>query len=382
MRGWGQGAMPVNIGSGSAAAAGLTTAAVGAGYWGAKRLGWVDDGTLTRQKERFEGIKKAGDSIWAVATQLVKTSACATAAGWFQVYSGGIMIDTVATRLQAGATMNYALWGLYGQAPVGTVVERFARRSAYRSGGVAGLALTPRQVYTGMLLRSNLTAGHFVTMLSRFPYLFLNFTTYQQTDRWLRSMQPLEKQHLQKGVREELVCVSTSTLVSTTAITMAECPKIMDQVHGKAGHRSTVTSVWKEHGLRRLYQGYTACFCREYLFNVALLGSPGLATAIHERVVKGDLGVAGSAIEGREIVVASMALGLPMGFLTNFPDQLKTNIQTGQFRNMREAWAWQSQYGGGLRGIYGRSAIWRSGFIMHAVVAFNFARDKVETWIG
>ena len=90
----------------------------------------------------------------------------------------------------------------------------------------------------------------------------------------------------------------------------------------------------------------------------------------------------GRVVEGQEIVVASMMLGLPMGFLTNFPDQLKTNIQTGQFLNMREAWAWQSTKGGGLRGIYGKSAVWRGAFIMHAVVAFNYARDRVEQWIS
>ena len=375
--------MPVNIGSGSAAAAGLTTAAVGAGYYGAKRLGWVDDGTLDRQKERLEEIKAAGDNIGAVAAELVKTSACATAAGWFQVYSGGIMIDTVATRMQAGSTLNSALWGLHRDAPVGTVVTRFVRRSAYRSGGVASLAMKPHQVYAGMILRSNLTAGHFVTMLSRFPYLVLNFSTYQQTERLLYSMRSTEDSRAQKGIFEELACVSTSTLVSTTAITMAECPKIRDQVHGRVGQgRSTIGSVYREYGLRRLFQGYTACFCREYLFNVALLGSPGVAKVLHNKAVSGDLGVVGSAVEGHEIVVASMALGLPMGFLTNFPDMLKTNIQTGQFLNMREAWAWQSQHGGGLRGIYGRAAVWRGGFIMHCVVAFNFARDRVEQYIG
>ena len=134
--------------------------------------------------------------------------------------------------------------------------------------------------------------------------------------------------------------------------------------------------------MRRLFQGYTACFCREYLFNVALLGSPGFATVIHNKIKTGEYGVVGRVVEGQEIVVASMMLGLPMGFLTNFPDQLKTNIQTGQFLNMREAWAWQSTHGGGLRGIYGKSAVWRGAFIMHAVVAFNYARDRVEQWIS
>jgi hypothetical protein len=235
----------VNVSTGGAAAAGLTTAAVGAGYWGARRLGWVDDGTVKRNRQLLEDIKAAGDDAKGVATALLKTSACATAAGWFQVYSGGIMIDTVATRLQAGASTNYAIWGLWGNAPVGTVVQRFVRRSAYKyqTPGTANLVMSPYQVYGGMLLRSNLTAGHFVTMLARFPYLFLNFTTYQQTDRWLQTWRAPEQRLRSKSVLEELVCVSTSTLISTTAITVAECPKIIDQVHGKPGQRSTVMSV-------------------------------------------------------------------------------------------------------------------------------------------
>lgn len=235
----------VNVSTGGAAAAGLTTAAVGAGYWGAKRLGWVDDQTLKRNRQRLEDIKAARDDAKGIATALLKTSASATAAGWFQVYSGGIMIDTVATRLQAGVTSNYAIWGLWGKAPVGTVVDRFVRRSAfkYQSPGTANLAMKPYQVYGGILLRSNLTAGHFVTMLARFPYLFLNFTTYQQTERLLQNWRAPDQRYARKSVLEELACVSTSTLISTTAITVAECPKIIDQVHGKAGQRSTVTSV-------------------------------------------------------------------------------------------------------------------------------------------
>lgn len=231
--------------AGGAAAAGLTTAAVGAGYWGARQLGWVDDGTMKRNKQRLEGIKAAGDDVKGLATDLLKTSACATAAGWFQVYSGGIMIDTIATRLQAGATTNYAIWGLRGNTPVSTVVHRFVRRSAfkYQSPGTMNLAMSPYQVYGGMLLRSNLTAGHFVTMLARFPYLFLTFTTYQQTDRLLHSWRAPDQRLAPKSVLEELACVSTSTLVSTTAITVAECPKIIDQVHGKAAERLTVASV-------------------------------------------------------------------------------------------------------------------------------------------
>ena len=69
-----------------------------------------------------------------------------------------------------------------------------------------------------------------------------------------------------------------------------------------------------------------------------------------------------------------------MGVLTNVPDQLKTNIQTGKFKNMREAWAFQ-KHNGGLRGLFGASAFYRGIFITQAVVAFNFARDRVQRWM-
>ena len=44
-----------------------------------------------------------------------------------------------------------------------------------------------------------------------------------------------------------------------------------------------------------------------------------------------------------------------------------------------QAWAWQRVHGGGLRGLYGSAAVCRGLYIAHAVLAFNFARDKVET---
>ena len=49
---------------------------------------------------------------------------------------------------------------------------------------------------------------------------------------------------------------------------------------------------------------------------------------------------------------------------------------------MRQAWAWQRKFGGGLRGLYGKAAIYRGLYIAHAVVAFNFARDRVEKWMA
>lgn len=254
------------------------------------------------------------------------------------------------------------------------------------------------EVYLGMLMRSDLFAGHFVTMLGRFPYLFLNFSTYQQTEKLLLSgiLPPLpgvsagvptgqRRSVSQKTLPEELLCVSAATLISTGAITIAECPKVIDQVGtvsctAASGNRSTVMGILREHGVRRLLRGYTACFMREYLFNAALLMSPSLAAQIHESHVRGREGPLAWALEGREIVAASLLLGLPLGLLTNGPDQLKTNIQTGRFLNMREAWAWQRQHNGGLRGLYGKAAVYRGLYIAHAVVAFNFARDRAEKW--
>ena len=57
------------------------------------------------------------------------------------------------------------------------------------------------------------------------------------------------------------------------------------QVGGKCGARTTVMGIFREHGAARLMRGYTPTFMREYLFNSALLMSPGLAAAIHSRHV-------------------------------------------------------------------------------------------------
>jgi hypothetical protein len=351
---------------------------VGAGYYGARQLGFVDAKQEARLRELRARIGDRQADAKAVLTELVRTSVCATAAGWFQVYSGGIIIDTVATRLQAGQTVNAALWGLRSDQNVTEVVQRYVRQSAHVYRRIPDMASKTHEVYWALLKRSNLMAGHFVTMMSRFPYLLLNFTTYQQTERLLIGMRPpATALSPNKSVAEELACVSASTLVSTTAITVAECPKIIDQVTAKCGQRSTVMSIYRTYGVKRLFQGYTACFCREYLFNTALLMSPSLASAIRARVDP-DSWFA-KAIHGNEIVVASLALGMPMGILTNVPDQLKTRIQMGQFLNMREAWAHQKT-NGGVRGLFGMAAAYRGLFITHAVVAFNFARDRVERY--
>ena len=86
-------------------------------------------------------------------------------------------------------------------------------------------------------------------------------------------------------------------------------------------------------------------------------------------------------LDGKELIAMSLSLGLLFGAFTNAPDQMKTNIQTGQFKNMREAWAWQVD-NGGVRGLFGKAAVYRALYIAHAVIAFNFARDKVESFLN
>ena len=319
----------------------------GAGIWGAKRLGWLKDDTALQ-----ESVASTLHAAKRGIEGLVQTSFCATAAGWFQTYSGGIVIDTVATRLQSGQSMSQALWGLrHPNASARDIVRRHRMRVRSKWGPAATPATY--EVYVGMLIRSDLFAGHFVTMLGRFPYLFLNFSTYQQTENLLLSgilptipgvsggVITVRRRHVsEKTLPDELVCVSAATVISTGAITIAECPKVIDQVGSSSctaasGNRSTVTGILREHGIRRLLRGYTACFLREYLFNAALLMSPSLAARIHESHVRGRDGTLAWALRGREIVVASLLLGLPLGLLTNGPDQLKTNIQAGTFLNMR-----------------------------------------------
>lgn len=325
--------------------------------------------------EREVGLDKKDVKV-PFAKTMIGQSLCATAAGWFQVYSGGIAIDTVATRLQAGQNTSQSLWGLSNPASdVRRVIERRAR-----------MQNIPRAVVaTELLRRSNLFAGHFVTMLARFPYLFMNFNAYHQMDQFLERQRIANNDNSPKTLSEEMLCVTFATTISTTAITVAELPKIMDQVRSPncAVKRTTVAGIIQEHGVARVFRGYTACFGREFLFNSALLLSPPLAMKLRDSYVTPNLesSPVARALQNNELLLTSMALGAMFGMVTNAPDQMKTNIQTGQFLNMREAWAWQAEHGGGIKGFFGKAAWWRGFYIMHAVVAINFAREKVENLI-
>jgi len=298
------------------------------------------------------------------------------------------MIDTVATRLQAGFAPGPALWGVgLPSTNVSTLAKRYS--------SLSGSSLFATRCK--MLLRSNLCAGHFVTMLSRFPYLFLNFNAYAQTEQALLrtnvlSLGAQRSLGRQKNLAEEFVCVSIATIISTAAITAAECPKILDQLHSgecKAGiaNRSTVVGVVRDHGIARLMRGYTATFCREFLFNTALLGTPSLARYLKETYnPRGQAGgeaqtLWSRCLDGNEVIAAALILGLPLGLITNAPDQMKTNIQKGQFLNMREALVAQQYMPNGLLGLFGRAAVYRALYIVHAVVMMNWARVRVEDLI-
>lgn len=344
--------MPVNPSTATTLAAG-----VGAGIYGVAR--WT---RAFRDAETSEVEDTIVETNVPFSRTILGQTAVATVGGWFQVYSGGIAIDTVATRLQAGLSPSQSLYGVQ-QLPA-----QMSMRLRYQ-----------------MLCRSNLFAGHFVTMLSRFPYLFLNFNTYTQTEHFLLHHHGGDP-HRMKTFGEELMCVGMATLVSSTAICAAECPKILDQLKGggSAQGRETVYGVLSKFGPRRLMQGYTACFCREFLFNIALLGSPALAVRLRQNYVlpnQEDSNIA-RYIDGKETLVSSLFLGITFGFITNAPDQMKTNIQKGQFLNLREAIAWQVQQPGGLFSLFGRAAVWRAAFICQAVVSINFARTQLEGWMN
>lgn len=344
--------MPINPST-----AGSIVAGVGVGAYGVAR--WV-----TLKQDESSQLDDTEQQV-PFARTIMGQTLCATVAGWFQVYSGGIVVDTVATRLQAGLSPSQALWGVETMPPASDLTMRLRCQ---------------------MLYKSNLFAGHFVTMLSRFPYLFLNFNSYTQTEQLLlrRNGGDLERM---KTLPEEFICVTVATAISTAAISAAECPKILDQLKGgggKAHQRETVYGIISKYGPGRLMQGYTACFCREYLFNVALLGSPAVAARLREHYVLPNREESSVArrIDGSENFLSALFLGIGLGFITNGPDQLKTNIQKGQFLNMREAIAWQRKQPGGLLALYGRAARWRALYIMQTVVAINFAREKVEGWMN
>lgn len=354
--------MPVNPSTASAVFAGVGVGLYGIARW--TRGEKVDSGQKEKAVSREQHVP--------FSRTVIGQTGCATVAGWFQVYSGGIAIDTVATRLQAGMSPSKALWG----------VEKATMMDVQR-----GMGMPSWQFRLYLLQRSNLFAGHFVTMLSRFPYLCLNFNSYAQTERFLLNYNggSLERS---KTFAEEVACVSVATFTSTAAICAAECPKILDQLKpagqlGKVQERETVLGVINKHGLPRLMQGYSACFCREFLFNTALLGSPAFASKIRQEFVVPQLETSGFArfLDGKELEAAALSLGLVMGFITNAPDQMKTNIQKGQFLNMRQALRWQMKQPGGVFGLFGRAAMWRALFIAQAVVSINFARSRVESMI-
>mmetsp|Transcript_81945 Transcript_81945/g.155622 ORF Transcript_81945/g.155622 Transcript_81945/m.155622 type:complete len:379 (-) Transcript_81945:121-1257(-) len=356
--------MPVNPSTASTVAA-----AVGVGLYGLARWSFSQGDDASGSKLQTP-VKK--EERIPISRTVIGQTGCATVAGWFQVYSGGIAIDTVATRLQAGMSPSRALWG----------VEKADMLQVQKSMGMPAW-----QFRYHLLIRSNLFAGHFVTMLSRFPYLCLNFNSYALAERQLLKRNGGNMKR-SKTLAEEFACVSVATLTSTAAISAAECPKILDQLKaagqpGKVQERETVTGVIQKYGFQRLMQGYTACFCREFLFNTALLGSPAVASKIREHYVLPQLETSSFAriLDGKELEAAALSLGLGMGFITNAPDQMKTNIQKGQFLNMRQALAWQMKQPSGVLGLFGRAAVWRSLFIAQAVLSINFARSRVENMI-
>jgi hypothetical protein len=288
-------------------------AVMGAGFWGMRKV--------REWREQGGEAQTPGGAVIASNLPFSKTvigqSVCATAAGWFQVYSGGIAIDTVATRLQAGQSMPQALWGLSGKTKdANAVIQRYAKISG-----------TPAyQVRWELIRRSNLFAGHFVTMLARFPYLFTNFNTYVQTEVLLNNYFPAKGEG--KEWWKEFACVFSATLISSSIITIAECPKIIDQCRPPeeaCREKASVYGIWKTQGIGRLMQGYSACFLREFLFNTALLLSPAMAEVIRQEYVEPNLedSAVARAMHGQELVVSSMSMGLVLGFLTNGPDQMK-----------------------------------------------------------
>ena len=283
---------------------------------------------------------------------------CATGAGIFQVYSGGIAIDTVSTRMQAGVPARQAIFG--------------ASPPSLRA-----------------LYNANLYAGHQVMAQGRMPYLFTNLNTAAAARRYADAKG-------MSGVRAQLFCIGCSTTIASVVITCIECPKIMVQLDGvpPGASRPTILSVAREHGLARLLRGYDACVCREALFNTALLGSPAISEALRERVVA-PAAAAGRAaaadggtpslggriaamIEPHCMLLTSFFMGLLVGFVTNGPDQLKTRIQHGQFPHVLSALRWQLRSGGGLAALYGPAAVYRALYTGHGVLALNFMRHKVE----
>ena len=308
--------------------------------------------------------------------------------GIFQVYSGGICVDTVKTRLQNGQ----GLWqALFVTGRPATTPSALASRWARANGTGLGLA------WVSMLQRSNLYAGHLITAAGRFPYLSLNLGSYSQAEQWcLRrnvggGSRPL-------GAGEDVFCITLAALISSLSLTVTECPKVMDQLKSQqkvgaggggsgaaAGGRTTVVSIVREHGMLRVLQGYDASFLREVGFSVVFLGAPGIARAVFdewEGWVDANGGVSRAGL-----MAVSVPLGMAAGFATNSVDELKTRIQYGQFRHLGEAVRWQAQPlsaggGGGVARLFGKAAMFRAVYIAHGCVSLNFARFEMEKLIA
>ena len=276
------------------------------------------------------------------------------------MYSGGIAIDTISTRMQGGASLRASFFG-----------HETARPSLQA------------------LWRANLYAGHGIAARGRFPYLFTNLNVHNAASSYA-------KERGATGLGGQLACIVASTTVGAAVITVIEGPKIMRQLAASnaAAGSATIVSITREHGPLRLLRGYDACLCRELFFNVALLGSPAIAAVASARLIEpaaaasearklagGEAGVAGRCarlLEGKVMLATSFVMGLAVGFLTNGPDQLKTRIQHGQFGSLPEALRWQLRHGGGIRSLYGQAAVYRALYTAHGVLALNFARHNVE----
>jgi len=299
-------------------------------------------------------------------------SVCAASAGIFQVYSGGIVIDTISTRMQGGKTWQKAIFG------------------------------QPKPSLSA-LMRNNLFSGHQMMAKGRFPYLFTNLNSYAQAEKvvlW-RKREDIDADHNRildteeirlamrtKTLPEELFCIACSTIAASAVITAVECPKILSQLSktapGEKAKTFSAFGVLRSHGIGRLMQGYDACLLREGLFNVALLGSPAISARVRNSVFSpyrdADTawGSVARAVAGYEMLITSFCLGMMVGFTTNGPDQLKTRIQNGQFHTLAAAIRWQLTAGGGVRALYGQAALYRALYTGHGVLALNFMRTKVE----
>eukprot|EP01046_Picozoa_sp_COSAG06_P011811 COSAG06_NODE_679_length_13142_cov_15.143832_17_plen_201_part_00 len=195
------------------------------------------------------------------------------------MYSGGIVIDTLKTRLQNGQSLRQALLVTGRES---TSAHELVRRYARRQGAGAGVG------WLALVRRCNLAAGHLITAMGRFPYLFLNLGTYSQAEQWcLRRSGGVQRP---LTVLEDILCINAASLVSSFSLTMTECPKVLDQLRAQSGGggsgsggegvktaanagRTTISSVIRQQGLLRVLQGYDASYIREVGFSVVFLGA-------------------------------------------------------------------------------------------------------------